>query len=159
MAEREVRDKQGNGFSLRSYEWRSEPSTSPLTGRSVRCVIGKDENGAFRLAQRTGRMGGEKFEMTFAREAYATKEQALRDARAMKVDFIRGEAETWLAKNRPNNQEIFRVDSIQGWRCANASAKSRPAEAMLDRVGQAKSPGESPKRAGPSRGRGRTVER
>jgi hypothetical protein len=163
MAERDVRDKHGNGFRLKSFEYRSEPWTSPLTGRSIRCVVGKDENGAFRLARRTGRMGAERFEMSFAREAYATKEAALRDSRAMKVDFIRGEAETWLEKNRPNNQEIFRVDCIEGWRHSTAprepdSAKEGAME-ILDRMEGGKGKEKSPERERTSRFRERSLER
>jgi hypothetical protein len=60
MAERVVRDKQGDGVRLQSFVWRSEPSSSPLTGRSIRCVVGRDKNGAYHLASRTGRMGGER---------------------------------------------------------------------------------------------------
>ena len=154
MAERDIRDRQGNGFTLKSFEYRSEPWTSPLTGRSIRCVVGRDENGAYRLARRTGRMGGERFEMTFAREAYATKDAAVKDSRAMKVDFIRGEAETWLEKKGPNNQDIFQVDCIEGWH-----RPEYPAEKMLDRVGLRKWPQAEPEREQPSRSRDRCMER
>jgi hypothetical protein len=156
-ADREVADSDGNGFKLKSIVWRSEPSTSPLTGRSIRSVVGTDENGSFRVARRTGRMGGDRFEMVFAREVYSSKEAAISASREMKVDFIRGEAEGHLRANNRGGQEIFRVDSIEGWR-AGAKSGDAPnsfARQLFESFDKKRaSPPESP-----SRSRPRSIER
>jgi len=154
MADREVTDNKGNGFRLRSFVWRSAPSTSPLTGRSIRTIVGTDETGAFRIAQRTGRMGKDRFETVFAREAYASKESAIAASREMKVDFIRGEAENYLQANTQNANQIFRVDSIEGWRTRTPPGKDGARKFFEEFRTQTPSREKSPARA-----RGRSIDR
>jgi hypothetical protein len=110
MADREVTDNKESRFRRKPLVWRSSPSTSALTGRSVRTIVGTDEKGAFRVAQRTGRMGKDRFETAFAREAYVSKEDAIATSQEMKAEFIRGEAETYSQANKRHANEIFDVD-------------------------------------------------
>lgn len=45
--------------------------------------------------------------MIFAREAYATRERAVRASWEIKVEFIGGEAQTWLEKNSRTIRGFF----------------------------------------------------
>jgi len=156
MADREVTDKNGNGFRLKSLVWRSAPSTSPLTGRSIRTIVGTDENGAFRIARRTGRMGKDRFETVFAREAYASKENAIAASREMKMDFVRGEAENYLQANKQHANQIFRVDSIEGWRNSARTPPGKDGARRFFEEFETRTP--SPKKS-PARARGRSIDR
>jgi len=71
-----------------------------------------------------GRIGEERFEMVFDREAYVSKEEAIRASREMRVDFIRGEAEDYLQGNKRGGLELFRVDSMEGWRTGAALGRT-----------------------------------
>ena len=99
-------------------------------------------------------MGRDRFETVFAREAYASKENAIAASREMKVDFIRGEAENYLQANTQNANQIFRVDSIEGWRTRTPPGKDGARKFFEEFRTQTPSREKSPSRA-----RGRSIDR
>jgi hypothetical protein len=167
MAEINVLDGNGQfGFRLQKYVWRSKPTASPLTGRSVRCVVGQDEHGKFRAATRVGRDNERgDIQTTFATESFSNKEEAIAASRDITRDYLNGEAQGYantVTRAMKPGEQIVKVEMDDGWSTQiNAPGKLDPVESRVQKIFNQMGEGKKPRKEGPkeSRVRDRYIDR
>jgi hypothetical protein len=163
MAKREIVDSFNkiSGAGIARYVWRSKPTRSPLSGRSVRCIVAQDEEGRYWAGLRIGRGGGQKSQFELW-ETCETKQEAISISRQQGRMLLSTHAEfcASTAEDKKRGEQIVKVTMDDGWSVEiNAPGRLSPAEARVRKVfeglGKRK---ESPPKS-PARGRTRSIDR
>lgn len=106
MAGRKVEAAGYETFTLREYAWRGRCLNSPLTGETMRGIVGKDEEGRYRPGIRVS--DGKDVRTTFEVEPEKTKKDAISQSQTMLrrelVDHAR-----WVAERNQKPGEIVEV--------------------------------------------------
>jgi hypothetical protein len=110
MAGRKVEAAGFESFTLKEYSWRSGCLKSPLTGETMRGVVGKDEQGRYRPGIRVS--DGKDTTTTFDVAPAKTKKDAISESRAWLrrelMDHARSAAEL---TQKPGEIVEVRIDS------------------------------------------------
>jgi hypothetical protein len=161
MKSREIIDYIGGptGATVKSYEWKSQPTRGPFTGRPIRAIVVKDKFGRLWGGIRFGASATEKARTEFWGKHFNFRNDAIEEARHSTREALSAEAEMYSQKMRPNAQpgkEIVRVTMDDGWSVAiNAPGRISPGErrvmALFEDMG--KGTQERPKAQNKGRGR------
>ena len=128
MAKREIINCSGRdtGERIAQFVWRSKPTSSPHTGRAVRCIVAQDEKGQYWPGTRIGPAKGGKAEYEFWTESSTKPNEAIAVAREHTREFVGMEAELYSEniKGKKPGEQIVKVSMDDGWSVAiNAPEK------------------------------------
>jgi hypothetical protein len=152
------------GATINSYEWRSQPTRGPFTGKPIRAIVVRDEYGRCWGGIRFGASATENARTEFWGKHFNFKSDAIDEARHSAREALCAEAQIYTQKMLPRAQpgeEIVRVTMDDGWSYSiNAPGSLSPAKrrvmALFQGIGKGKetkteAPAKRPGRDWPSR--------
>jgi len=140
MAGRKVEAAGYEPFTLREYAWRGRCLNSPLTGETMRGVVGRDEKGQYRPGIRVS--DGKEVRTTFEVEPEKTKKEAISQSQAMLRRELVDHARTVAERNQKSGEIVeVRVEAR-----ALAIAEGRDESAAVKYGGRAREKGATQER-------------